>query len=114
MTILSPFVSRRDVLRSAASGFGYLAFAGLAHAAAAKEGGALAPKATHFPAKARRVIYLCMNGGPSHVDLFDHKPELNKRSGETSPVGGGKLLGSPFKFAQHGKSGLWVSEVFPE
>src|SRR5262249_58552204 len=80
--------------------------------------GAITARAPHFPARARRVIFLCMNGGPSHVDLFDYKPELNKRSGEATPVGrdrgGAKLLGSPFKFAQHGKSGLWVSEVFPE
>ena len=59
-----------------------------------------------------------MNGGPSHVDLFDYKPELNKQSGKASTVGrergGAKLLGSPFKFAQHGESGLWISEVFPE
>jgi hypothetical protein len=107
--------SRRLALKTAASGFGYLAFAGLAHEAAAKDAaGGLAPKPTHFPARAKRVIFLCMNGGPSHVDLFDYKPELNRRSGETSPVGGGKLLGSPYKFAQHGKAGLWVSEVFPE
>jgi len=114
MTNLSPVVSRRTALRSAASGFGYLAFVGLAHAEAAKQAAPLAPKPTHFPAKAKRVIFLCMNGGPSHVDLFDYKPELNKRSGEVSPVGGGKLLGSQFAFKQHGKSGLWVSEVFPE
>src|SRR5262245_12404887 len=102
-------VSRRDMLKSVASGFGYLAFASLAHEAAAKEssGAALAPKKPHFPARASQVIFLCMNGGPSHVDLFDYKPELNRRSGETSPVGGGKLLGSPFQFAQHGESGLW-------
>src|SRR6188472_4036112 len=99
-------LSRRRMLQSCASGFGYLAFAGLAHEAAAREasrapGGALAARAPHFPARARRVIFLCMNGGPSHVDLFDYKPELNKRSGENSPVGGGKLLGSPFAFKQH-------------
>src|SRR5215470_4141441 len=99
-------VSRRHVLKTVASGFGYLAFAGLAHEAAARDAGAraggLAPKPTHFPARAKRVIFLCMNGGPSHVDTFDHKPELTRRSGEASPVGGGKLLGSPFKFARHG------------
>jgi len=106
-------VSRRLALKSLASGFGYLAFASLAHEARAAEG-ALAPKVPHFAARAKRVIFLCMNGGPSHVDLFDYKPELNRRSGEVSPVGGGNLLGSPFKFAQHGKSGLWMSEVFPE
>jgi hypothetical protein len=115
----APAVSRRRTLKTVASGFGYLAFAGLAHEASARDAGAraaggLAPKPTHFPARAKRVIFLCMNGGPSHVDLFDHKPELNRRSGEASPVGGGKLLGSPFKFARHGESGLWVSEVFPE
>src|SRR5262249_11545982 len=112
---MATFLSRRDVLKSVASGFGYLAFASLAHEAAA---GALTARPPHFPARARRVIFLCMNGGPSHVDLFDYKPELNKRSGEATPVGrergGAKLLGSPFKFTQHGKSGLWFSEVFPE
>jgi hypothetical protein len=114
-------VSRRAALKSFASGFGYLAFAGLAHEAAARApaaGHGLAPKAPHFPARARRVIFLCMNGGPSHVDTFDYKPELNKRSGGTSTVGrergGATLLGSAFPFAQHGDSGLWVSEVFPE
>lgn len=119
----APFVSRRQMLKSAASGFGYLAFAGLAHEAAAQEaarqtrGAALAAKASHFPARAKRIIFLCMNGGPSHVDTFDYKPELNKLSGETTAIGRdrgkAKLLGSPFKFAQHGESGLWISEVFP-
>ncbi len=110
--------SRRTVLRSLASGFGYLAFAGLAHEAAARERADsqddLAPKPTHFPARAKRVIFLCMNGGPSHVDTFDYKPELQKRSGQ--PLGknlGAKLLDSPFKFSQHGRSGQWISEIFP-
>src|SRR4051794_32797612 len=117
-------VSRRHMLKSAASGFGYLAFAGLAHEAAARDaarrapGGVLSPREPHFPARAKRVIFLCMNGGPSHVDTFDYKPALNKQSGEDTPVGrdrgGAKLLGSPFQFAQHGQSGQWVSEVFPE
>ena len=117
-----PPLSRRQVLKSLASGFGYLAFAGLAHEAAAKEAaskskGALAPKPTHFPPRAKRVIFLCMNGGPSHVDTFDYKPALNGGSGNATTLGsdrgGARLLGSPFKFAQHGESGLWVSEVFP-
>jgi len=114
-------VSRRHALKSFASAFGYLAFAGLAHEAAAKEakvsGGAPAARSSHFPARAKRVIFLCMNGGPSHVDLFDYKPELNKRSGADSTVGqdrgGAKLLGSPFQFKQHGQSGRWISELFP-
>ncbi|MEX2117967.1 MAG: DUF1501 domain-containing protein [Pirellulales bacterium] len=119
----APVVSRRHALRSFASGFGYLAFAGLAHEAAAREAasraaaGGLAPQSPHFPARAKRVIFLCMNGGPSHVDLFDYKPALNARSGEPAGIGpgqgGARLLGSPFKFAQHGEAGLWVSEVLP-
>ncbi|MEX0818896.1 MAG: DUF1501 domain-containing protein [Pirellulaceae bacterium] len=115
--------SRRQALKSAASGFGYLAFASLAQKAAAGDVGAatagtLAPQPTHFPARAKRVIFLCMNGGPSHVDLFDYKPALNSQSGKTTSIGrdrgGAKLLGSPFKFAQHGESGLWMSEVCPQ
>jgi hypothetical protein len=105
-------ISRRAALQSLASGFGYLAFAGLAHQAAAKDrarpGGGLASKETHHPARAKRVIFLCMNGGPSHVDLFDYKPALQKQSGGASPVGrdrgGARLLGSPFTFRQHGDS----------
>src|SRR6187455_2663056 len=99
------FFSRRLALQSLASGFGYLAFAGLAHEAAAKDAAnskrtdELAPKPTHFPAKAKRVIFLCMNGGPSHVDTFDYKPALNKGSGDATTIGsdrgGARLLGSP-------------------
>src|SRR5438552_4091756 len=118
----TPHVSRRAALKSFASGFGYLAFAGLAHEAAAKDAprgaGGLAAREPHFPARAKRVILLCMNGGPSHVDLFDYKPALNQQSGGDTPVGrdrgGAKLLGSPFKFALHGESRQWISEVFPE
>jgi hypothetical protein len=102
-------------------GFGYLAFQGLAAEAAAAETvsstNPLAVKKPHFAAKAKRVIFLCMNGGPSHVDLFDYKPKLTKDDGKPAPRGngrlGGTLLGSPFKFAQHGKNGLWMSELFP-
>src|SRR5262245_27956682 len=107
-------LSRRNALKSFASGFGYLAFAGLAHEAAAKDAaartaGGLAPKEPHFAARAKRVIFLCMNGGPSHVDLFDYKPALSEKSGQPFPGslgGGAKLLGSPFKFAQHGEAGI--------
>lgn len=118
----APLVSRRAALKSVASGFGYLAFAGLAQEVAANEAasqsrGGLAPRPTHFPPRAKRVIFLCMNGGPSHVDTFDYKPALNSSSGKAmnlgSERGGPRLLGSPFKFAQHGNSGRWVSEVFP-
>ncbi len=112
--------SRRQALKTVASGFGYLAFAGLAAEAAAKKvlTGGLAPKPPHFPARAKRVIFLCMRGGPSHVDLFDYKPELQKNSGAATSIGrergGARLLGSPFEFAQRGDSGMWFSELHPE
>ena len=74
---------------------------------------------THFRAKAKRVIHLFMNGGPSQVDTFDYKPELNKYSGKTAPIKNlrterptGNVLGTPFKFKQYGESGIHVSELF--
>ncbi|MEO1998464.1 MAG: DUF1501 domain-containing protein, partial [Planctomycetaceae bacterium] len=110
--------SRRAALKSLASGFGYLAFAGLAHDAAVRganqRSGTLTPQPTHFVPRARRVIFLCMNGGPSHLDLFDRKPLLTKHSGKPIVRGGAKLLKSPFQFAQHGASGLWFSELCPQ
>ena len=71
----------------------------------------------HLPARAKRVIFLCMEGGPSHVDSFDYKPKMNADAGK--PIGKGRaaaatLLASPWKFNQHGQSGLWVSDLFPE
>ena len=78
--------SRRQILQSVSCGFGYTAFAGLAHEAAAKESSfenPLSPKQPHFGAKAKRVIFLCMRGGPSHVDTFDYKPGLKKHEGKT-------------------------------
>jgi hypothetical protein len=115
--------TRRTLLKSTSSGFGYLAFAALAHEqaarAAAAESNPLSPRKPHFPAKARRVIFLCMDGGPSHVDTFDYKPQLTADDGKTPPRGGGgfrfgKLMASPFQFEKRGQSGLWISEVFPE
>ena len=115
-------ISRRSALLYGSCGFGYLAFAGLAAGAEKTEvpEGPLTPKPSHFPAKAKRVIFLCMKGGPSHVDTFDYKPKLTADDGKAPPAGkgrgflAGKLLGSPFKFTQHGQSGLWISELFPE
>ena len=79
----------------------------------------LAPKATHFPAKVKRVIHLFMNGGPSHVDTFDYKPELNKRHAQKLPNPNlrterptGAAFGSPYKFKQYGESGIHVSDIF--
>src|SRR5439155_4441946 len=83
----------------------------------------LAPRPAHFAARAQSVIWLFMNGGPSQVDTWDYKPELAKRDGQelkgfdhktgffTDQVG--PLMKSPFKFQQHGQSGAWVSEIFP-
>lgn len=107
--------SRRDILRSASAGFGYLAFAGLSTQAAEDEASRnpLAAKAPHFPATAKRVIFLCMRGGPSHVDTFDYKPKLNQDDGGSGRYRS-KLLKSPWEFKQHGEGGLWISELFPE
>ncbi|MFM7133909.1 MAG: DUF1501 domain-containing protein [Planctomycetota bacterium] len=112
--------SRRDMLRLAACGFGSVAFAAMAARASGfpiplDDDGALsplAPRKPHFAPRAKRVIFLCMAGAPSHVDTFDHKPELLAADGRTFR-GNSKLLASPWKFQQSGKSGLWISELFP-
>ena len=106
----TPLTTRREVLSTLSCGFGWLAFSGLAGAA---ENGPLSPKASHFPGKAKRVIFLCMRGGPSHVDTFDYKPKLTEDTGKSGKRPGTKLLGSKWKFSQQGESGLWISELFP-
>lgn len=83
----------------------------------------LKPRPPHFAPKAKAVIHLFMNGGPSQMDLFDPKPLLDKHNGEayfdkvaadlTTPEQVGGLMRSPFKFAQYGKSGMWISELMP-
>ena len=87
-------------------------------AARAAPAGPLAPKPTHFPAKAKAVIWLFMEGAPSGVDLFDPKPELDKNDGKRIKIdvfngNPGPLMKSPFKFKQHGKSGAWVCDKYP-
>jgi hypothetical protein len=123
MTPIEHLISRRHALKSLSSGFGYLAFAALAHEQAraeetAEEGSnPLAPKAPHFTPRAKRVIFLSMRGAPSHVDTFDYKPQLQKDHGKASTYGrfrNAKLLGSQWKFSQHGQSGLWISELMSE
>ena len=94
-----------------------------AHAASAPKSFDLFPKQTHFRPRAKAVIQLFMQGGPSQVDLFDPKTELTKNDGKSilkeiardlsSPDAAGGLMGSPFKFAQHGQAGTWVSELLP-
>ncbi len=113
-------LSRRSFLRNASCGFGAVALAGLATEAAAAEN-PLAPRAPHFAARAKRVIFLFMQGGPSHVDTFDHKPLLRRDDGKTGrgapdPSGrsrGGTLLASPWEFRPRGESGLPISDLFP-
>lgn len=108
--------SRREVLASMSSGIGWLAFSALAQQATAKNGG-LCAKVPHFAPRAKRVIFLTMRGGPSHVDLFDHKPELIKKNGMTASLGrdsaGAKLLGPVHPFAQYGQSGQWMTTLYP-
>ncbi len=111
-------ISRRSALKGVSSGFGYLAFAALAdEQARAAAAGPLAPKAPHFPASAKRVIFLSMRGAASHVDTFDYKPQLAKDDGKAGKYGstrGAMLMKSPWEFRQHGQGGLWISDLFPE
>jgi hypothetical protein len=103
------FLSRREMLRRTLHGFGYLAFAGLCAQARAATS-----RPPMFPAKAKRVIMLFMQGGVSHVDTFDYKPALTRDHGNPyNAKGKAKLFGSPWSFAQHGQSGQWISELFP-
>jgi Protein of unknown function (DUF1501) len=109
--------SRRQVLRSAGAGFGYLALAGLLGEQESRAGNRpavqpLAPKAPHFTPRAKRLIFVHMNGAMSQHDTFEHKPHLKKDDGKAGP-GGGILTASKFKFSQHGESGSWFSELLP-
>lgn len=105
--------SRRLALQTMSTGFGYLAFRAMSTMAAAEERNPLSPKAPHFTPRAKRVIFFCMGGGPSHVDTFDYKPKLSSDTGKDAK-GYAKLLGSPWEFSQHGESGLPISSLFPE
>ena len=116
--------SRRELLRRTGMGFGAIGLAGVLNDAGllAAESTALnplAPRKPQFAPKARRVIHLFMNGGPSHVDTFDPKPALEKYHGKPLQMGNlrterktGAAMRSPFKFARYGKSGIQVSELF--
>jgi len=128
-----PAHSRRDFLARAGGGFGLLALYSLLEQegrGAAPPGhrpaNPLAARAPHFPATAKSVIWVFLDGGPSHIDLFDPKPELTKLNGKRLPgtfrrpvTAMGRtaytpLLGSKRKFKRHGRSGLWVSDWYPE
>jgi hypothetical protein len=120
-------ITRRHFFGRAAGGLGTAALASLLANGTATAAPAV-PGGTPLAARAKRVIYLFMHGGPSQLDLFDHKPHLSKRHGEDLPasIRGSQRLTtmssnqkslpvapSPFKFAQHGRSGAWISELLP-
>ena len=117
---LPPPTTRRELLRQSGAGFGLLALGGMADALGTPRD-LLAPRTPHFPARAKRVIFLFMHGGPSQVDTFDYKPLLQRDDGKPLPFAKprvqfaetGNLLASPWRFRQHGESGAWVSELFP-
>jgi hypothetical protein len=111
-------MTRREALQIIGAGLGTV---GLASMLRAEQGGPLAPKAPQFTPKAKQVIYLFLNGGMSHIDTFDPKPELTKRDGQPPPGGktfidraSGNIMASPFKFHKCGQNGLEVSEIFPK
>jgi hypothetical protein len=121
-----PCLSRRELLARSGMGLGAVAAAALwadsdpAALAAIDPANPLAPRAPHFPARAKHVIHLFMNGGPSQVDTFDPKPALTRYAGQPLPVDNpvterktGAAFASPFKFQKYGQCGLEVSEIFP-
>lgn len=112
-------INRRELLRRCGMGMGGLALAPLLHQASAYAVNPLAPKGPQFAAKAKHVIHLFMNGGPSHLDTFDPKPALAKYAGKPLPMENlrterktGAAFPSPFKFKKYGQSGIEVSEIF--
>ncbi|HEY2785085.1 MAG TPA: DUF1501 domain-containing protein [Fimbriiglobus sp.] len=112
-------ISRREVLARAGTGLGLLGLAGVLAQAADAPADPLAPKPPQFPAKAKHVIHIYLNGGPSQVDTFDPKPALKMFEGKALPKGKltterptGAALPSPFRFQRFGKSGLEISELF--
>lgn len=114
--------TRREALRRlTTAGFGYLAFAGLSTQAAnaekvlsAPKDSLLLPRKPHFTPRAKRVIFLGMEGAPSHHDTFDYKPKLVEYDGKPGRDNEERAIIAPqFKFKQHGQSGAWVSELFP-
>lgn len=122
MKAFSP-LDRRSILKQAGCGLGALAFHSLLRETGLAGERPLTARPTHFPPRAKRVIWLFMGGGPSQVDTWDFKPELQRRHGQKlegyDPTTGffdgraGALLASPFEFQQHGQCGAWVSSLFP-
>lgn len=119
---MSHYLNRRDFLQRTGMGMGALGLGPLLSSLQAGDRSLnpLAPGKTHFPARAKRVIHIFANGGPSHVDSFDYKPALAEHHGKQMPGGGlkterktGTLMQSSFEFRQHGECGLWASDLFP-
>ncbi len=121
-------ISRAEFLRRSGTGFGSLAAAAMLSEEVRSVAGAdrsldvnpLAAREPHFPGKAKRVIHLFMNGGPSHLDTFDPKPLLKKYQDQALPTNNqrterrtGSAFPSPFQFERHGESGIEISELFP-
>ena len=122
----NPFLSRRQALQQLACGFGYMAFAGLAAQGAARStANPLVAKAGHLRPRAKRVIFLFMGGGVSHLDSFDYKPKLYEHDGKmmdfldqraiakTGVGATGRVMKPMWDFKQRGQSGRWVSDLFP-
>src|SRR5262249_8477501 len=123
-------MNRRDALMTMGAGFGMTAFAGLLGAGNISPNNTplnnAAPIGPHFTPKAKRVIFLFLNGGPSHVDTFDPKPALTRYDGKPAPnargpvlaaghtVQTGNVMKSPWAFRKYGQSGLEVSDLFPK
>ena len=115
----SNLLTRRELLRTTGTGLGLLALPGLLHAEEAASANPLAVRSPHFAPRAKHLVHIYLNGGPSQVDTWDPKNELTKWAGKKLPLGNltteretGVALASPFQFAQYGDSGLWCSEVF--
>src|SRR4030095_4636509 len=111
-------MNRRRALQLMGAGFGMVGLADALHSAGSA--GSLTPKQPHFPPRAKNVIFLFLNGGLSHLDTFDPKPELTRRDGQPMPGpkiktdrAAGNLMASPFTFKKYGQSGIEVSEIFP-
>src|SRR6266852_9037574 len=116
---MNRLLSRREVLSTLGGGFGGLALASLLNADAPRPHD-LQPRRPHFEPKARAVIQLFMHGGPSHLDLLDPKPMLDRYDGQAPPAEvadderlTGSLLKSAFRYSKHGQSGVEFSEVLP-
>ena len=118
--LIDPAPNRRQALSQLCIGFGGLALSSMLHAPPALANRDGIKVAAQIPPRAKRIIFLFMHGGPSHIDLFDPKPQLDRDDGKKLPFDGsrvtfadrGNLMRSPWKFRNCGKSGIPMSELF--